>query len=173
MVASMPVLFIDQVSSKDENPQKGLFGETFHLRKLFAPGGRRAASDDAVEQLIRVDHFSLDEVSPEELQRRAKRSRLVVLGGITAPTDEAVDVLWQYVIAGRAVGDRRGREVRPDAMDGHRLARRRRHSPGAASTRTGRSERGGSYRQFIVVLSRLRHAQTPRLFLLAGNYPRP
>jgi len=105
VVASLPVVFLDQVSAANENPQKGIYGETFHLRKLLAPRTRRvtATSSRSTDELIRIDHISSNELSAEDLRERIRRARLVVIGGVAAPSDEVVDVLREYVLQGGQV----------------------------------------------------------------------
>ena len=49
VVASLPVMFVDQYGSAGENPQKNRYGETFNLRRLLAPVSARI---DSTRQLV-------------------------------------------------------------------------------------------------------------------------
>ncbi len=94
VVASLPVLFIDQYSDEEEDPVQGRTGETRQLRKLLAPTIGR---DEMQRQLINVKHITLDQLSQDELES----ARLVVIAGVRDPGNEqTVKLLRDYVKQG-------------------------------------------------------------------------
>ncbi|MDX1965492.1 MAG: BatA domain-containing protein [Pirellulales bacterium] len=92
VVSELPVLFIDQYGSRNEDPRAQRFGETYPLRRLLAP---KLSANDMSPQLIKVVHLSPDELTQELLQT----ARLVVLAGIASPGD-TVPLLREYVRQG-------------------------------------------------------------------------
>ncbi|MEX2173585.1 MAG: BatA domain-containing protein [Pirellulaceae bacterium] len=92
VVASLPVVFVDQFGAEGEDPIRGRIGETRPLRKLLAP---RTSRRDAPRQLIQVRHITPDQLSQEILAD----ARLVVIAGVHDPGENA-DVLRQYVEQG-------------------------------------------------------------------------
>lgn len=92
VVASLPVVFVDQYGAEGEDLIQGRVGETRPLRKLLAP---RTSRVEAPRQLIKVRHITLADLSQEVLAD----ARLVVLAGIADPED-SVPLLRQYVQQG-------------------------------------------------------------------------
>jgi hypothetical protein len=92
VVASLPVVFVDQYGAEQEDAIKGRLGETRHLRKLLAP---KTSRSEAPRQLISVRHITQDELTQEVLAD----ARLVVLAGLQAP-GESVELLRDYVKQG-------------------------------------------------------------------------
>jgi hypothetical protein len=94
VVASLPVLFVDQYGDDEENPQLQRFGETRHLRTLLAPNSSR---DDMQRQLIKVKHRKISDVTQSDLED----ARLVIVAGVRSPSSEAtVKLLRDYVTQG-------------------------------------------------------------------------
>jgi hypothetical protein len=101
VVASTPVLFIDQHGSAEE-PDENRYGETSRVRKLLSPGARKEF--DVLEspeagrgkELITKVLKTFDEVTRENL----KDARLVVIAGVETPTPETVALLREYVEQG-------------------------------------------------------------------------
>lgn len=91
VVAALPVVFIDQFGEK-EDPGRGDYGETFHLRRLLAPVTSRG---DHQRQLVQVRHVTVDSVNKQLLED----ARLVVLSGVSSP-GLAVPILREYVQQG-------------------------------------------------------------------------
>lgn len=92
IVASVPVVFIDQYGPETEDAAVGRLGETRHLRRLLAPRTSRA---DAPRQLVSIRHLSPAQATPEKLAD----ARLVVVAGIADPAP-LVPVLKPYVEQG-------------------------------------------------------------------------
>lgn len=92
VVASLPVVFVDQVAAAEENPAKNRLGETRHLRTLLAPGRK---GEEQARQLISVRHRRIDELDAGTLTD----ARLVVVAGLSSP-DDRVPLLRQYVEQG-------------------------------------------------------------------------
>ncbi|NQU25244.1 MAG: BatA domain-containing protein [Candidatus Nealsonbacteria bacterium] len=91
VVATLPVVFVDQCGS-DEDPQQNFFGETYTLRRLLAPRTGRERQDP---QLIDVKHLKIDQLQRDVLED----ARLVVIAGVEDP-QSAVPLLRQYVQQG-------------------------------------------------------------------------
>ncbi len=91
VVAALPVVFVDQFG-RDEDPRRGRYGETYHLRRLLAPIGNQAARD---KQLVRAEHRTIDELDQSLLED----ARLVVVAGVPFP-GAAAQLLRQYVEQG-------------------------------------------------------------------------
>ena len=94
VVAALPVVFVDQYGP-DENPQKNLYGDTFHLRRLLAPVVSRGELN---RQLVQVRHLTMDQLDREVLQD----ARLVVIAGVERPGAD-VSLLREYVLQGGQV----------------------------------------------------------------------
>jgi hypothetical protein len=92
VVASLPVMFIDQYGAAGENPQKNRYGETFNLRRLLAPVSARV---DSTRQLVKVRHVTPDQVERQYLED----CRLVVIAGIESPGN-LTPLLRDYVEQG-------------------------------------------------------------------------
>jgi len=92
VVAALPVVFVDQFG-RDEDPRRGRYGETYHLRRLLAPIGSQAARD---KQLVRAEHRTIDELDQSLLED----ARLVVVAGVPFPGAPAAQLLRQYVEQG-------------------------------------------------------------------------
>lgn len=92
VVASFPVVFVDQYGQGNESPVENKVGETKPLRKLLAPRTSRSAP---ARQLIEVRHVTVGELDEALLSD----ARMVVLAGIDDP-GTSVDLLRQYVQQG-------------------------------------------------------------------------
>jgi hypothetical protein len=92
VVASLPVVFIDQYDDQQEDARLGRLGETRHIRQLLAPVLGQAA---ARRPLIDAQHVALQEVTRSLLAP----ARLVVMAGIADPRD-TVSLLREYVEQG-------------------------------------------------------------------------
>ena len=92
IVASLPVLFIDQYGD-EENLEQNKIGETYALRHLMAP---RSSADKSQRRLIHVEHVRLEQVTQELLET----ARLVVIAGVEKPDETAVPLLRDYVQQG-------------------------------------------------------------------------
>ncbi len=92
VVASLPVVFVDQYGADGEDLIQGRIGETRPLRKLLAP---KTSRSDAPRQLVKVRHVSSADLTQETLAD----ARLVVIAGLQDPGD-AVPLLRQYVQQG-------------------------------------------------------------------------
>lgn len=118
VLASVPVVFVDQYGAADEDPINNRFGETLQLRRLLAPSTSRV---DSARQLIEIRHTTM-----ERLIRQSTPSgiaadddddepgfgllprddvpldsaRLVVVAGVTRPDAESVQLLREYVLQG-------------------------------------------------------------------------
>ncbi len=92
VVAALPVVFVDQFGSGEEDPLKNKLGETRHLRKLLAPVTTRGESP---RQLVKIRHLKLEDLDRDVLSD----ARLVVIAGIADP-GFAVPLLREYVQQG-------------------------------------------------------------------------
>jgi hypothetical protein len=92
VVASLPVVFVDQFGADGEDLLRGRIGETRPLRRLLAP---RTSRRDAPRQLIQVRHVALADLSEELLAD----TRLVVIAGVADPAGQ-VPLLREYVEQG-------------------------------------------------------------------------
>ena len=92
IVASLPVVFIDQYGDK-ENLEQNKIGETYALRHLMAP---RSSTDKSQRRLIHVEHVRPDQVTQELLET----ARLVVMAGLEKPDEATVPLLHDYVQQG-------------------------------------------------------------------------
>lgn len=107
IVAALPVVFVDQYGSSDEDVALGRLGETRHLRKLLAPRTSRA---EAPRQLINVRH-----VAPDALNRDLLAdARLVVVAGVRQP-GEMAHLLTDFVRQGGQLFIAAGSEFDPSA----------------------------------------------------------
>ena len=95
VVARTPVLFIDQYG-RSESPAENMYGETSRLRKLLRSVSRGGSGR---KRLVRQVLRTIDEVTRDDL----KEARLVVIGGVKAPTPEAVAILREYVEQGGSI----------------------------------------------------------------------
>lgn len=108
VVASVPVLFIDQLSDDEEDPVKNRFGETRHLRTLLAPTSSR---EETQRQLIKVRHIKIDDLTQSDLED----ARLVVIAGVRSPESEThVKLLRDYVKQGGQLVIGAGGDFQPD-----------------------------------------------------------
>ncbi len=92
IVASLPVVFIDQVGDQ-ENLDQNKIGETYSLRHLMAP---RSSADKSQRRLIHVEHVRPDQVTQELLET----ARLVVVAGLEKPDEATVPLLRDFVQQG-------------------------------------------------------------------------
>ena len=102
VMAAVPVLFVDQYGG-DENPQKNRVGETHDLRRLLAV--------ESGSPLGRMQHVRVNQLDRKMLEY----TRLVILAGVAAPTDEAVKLLREYVRQGGQLLIAAGAEFDPAA----------------------------------------------------------
>lgn len=108
VVASLPVLFIDQLSDDEEEPSKNRFGETRHLRTLLAPTSSR---DELQRQLIKVKHIKVADLQQSDLED----ARLVIVAGVRSPDSETnVKLLRDYVRQGGQLVIGAGGDFDPD-----------------------------------------------------------
>ncbi len=91
VVASLPVVFVDQIADGAEDPTLGRLGETRPLRQLLAP----RTSPKGARPLIDIRHVTANELSRATLST----ARLVVLAGVSDPS-RVVDLLSEYVQQG-------------------------------------------------------------------------
>lgn len=91
VVAGLPVVFVDQLGSR-EDVKAGEIGETYPLRRYLAP---RLSREEYQRQLIQIRHIGIDELD----QRILEDARLVVIGGVETPGD-SVALLREYVQQG-------------------------------------------------------------------------
>jgi hypothetical protein len=92
VVAALPIVFADQFGAAAEDPRRGRYGETRHLRRLLAPVVSRG---DGGRQLVQVRHVRIDAIDEELLDG----VRMVVVAGVRAP-GETVPVLREFVRRG-------------------------------------------------------------------------
>lgn len=110
VVASLPVVFIDQYGAEDEDPAKNRLGETRHLRKLLAPIVSRS---DSQRQLVKVRHLSADQLNQEAIAD----ARVVVIAGLSDLRAESVKLLRDYVQQGGQLLIGAGANFDPDAWN--------------------------------------------------------
>ncbi|MCA9070057.1 MAG: BatA domain-containing protein, partial [Planctomycetaceae bacterium] len=91
VVAGLPVVFIDQLGSR-EDVKAGEIGETYPLRRYLAP---RLSREEYQRQLIQIRHITIEELDQQTLED----ARLVVIGGVQTPGD-SVPLLREYVQQG-------------------------------------------------------------------------
>lgn len=122
LVASVPVVFIDQWSDAEESTALGRLGETWILRQLLCP---RTNSGPDENHLIRPIHLSYQQADSATLQAALRDARLAVVAGIEAPSPELVTTLRQYVDQGGQLAIAAGGSFDPAAWtdiawrDGH------------------------------------------------------
>jgi len=92
VLASVPVVFVDQTGSGDENPRLNRFGETRHLRRLLAP---LAAGEESRRNLVEVRHLKIDALDRDALAD----VRLLVIAGVPDPGPVA-PLLREFVSQG-------------------------------------------------------------------------
>jgi hypothetical protein len=109
VVASLPVVFIDQYGPEQEDAIKGRLGETRHLRKLLAP---KTSRSDAPRQLISVRHITPDDLNQDLLAD----ARLVMVAGLQSPQG-IVELLSDYVRQGGRVVIAAGASFDPAAWN--------------------------------------------------------
>lgn len=97
LVASTPVVFIDQWSEAEESPSLGRVGDTWILRQLLCP---QTQTDRKQEHLIRPIHLSQREAEGEALRAALREARLAIVAGLEAPSPAMVDMLYDYVQQG-------------------------------------------------------------------------
>jgi len=105
VVATLPVVFVDQYGQGDEDPSRNLYGETFHLRRLLAPVTSEAIQD---KQLIKIRHLRIDQLDRGALED----ARLVVIAGVGNPQG-TVQLLREYVQQGGNLVIAAGGEFNP------------------------------------------------------------
>jgi hypothetical protein len=92
VVASLPVVFVDQYGADEEYPAANRLGETRHLRRLLAPS---AAGESGTRPFIHVRHVRMGQLDRLILSD----SRLVVVAGVAEPGQQ-VDLLREFVEQG-------------------------------------------------------------------------
>ncbi|MDB5338508.1 MAG: hypothetical protein JWN70_4127 [Planctomycetaceae bacterium] len=108
VVAALPVVFIDQLGEK-EDPARGDYGESFHLRRLLAPVISRG---DTQRQLVQIRHTTIANVNRQMLED----ARLVVISGVANP-GAAVSLLREYVQQGGQIVITAGAQFDPQAWN--------------------------------------------------------
>lgn len=108
VVAALPVVFIDQLGEKEE-PARGDYGETFHLRRLLAPVVSRG---DTQRQLVQIRHTTIANLNRQMLED----ARLVVIAGVANP-GTAVSLLREYVQQGGQLVITAGAQFDPQAWN--------------------------------------------------------
>jgi hypothetical protein len=93
VVAALPMVFVDQYGSENEDPARNRLGETRHLRKLLAPVTSRGEQQ---RQLIKVRHLSVDELQQDSLSD----ARVVAIAGVQRLEPSQVQLLREYVQQG-------------------------------------------------------------------------
>lgn len=92
VVAALPVVFVDEVAERLEDPITSTFGETKVLRRLLAPVTSR---QNAARNLVAVRHLTIGELDRASLED----ARLVVMAGLESP-QQAPPVLREFVEQG-------------------------------------------------------------------------
>ncbi len=108
VVAALPVVFIDQLGEK-EDPARGDYGESFHLRRLLAPVISRG---DTQRQLVQIRHTTIANLNRQMLED----ARLVVISGVASP-GTAVSMLREYVQQGGQLVITAGAQFDPQAWN--------------------------------------------------------
>ncbi len=108
VVAALPVVFIDQLGEK-EDPARGEYGESFHLRRLLAPVVSRG---DKQRQLVQIRHTTIANLDRKMLED----ARLVVIAGVANP-GSAVSLLREYIQQGGQVVITAGAQFDPRAWN--------------------------------------------------------
>ncbi|MBA2113736.1 BatA domain-containing protein [Bremerella alba] len=114
LVASTPVVFIDQWSDTEESPALGRLGETWILRQLLCP---QTDSSREEQHLIRPIHLSQREAEGEPLKAALREARLTVIAGIESPSVELVSMLRSYVEQGGQLAIAAGGDFDPHAWN--------------------------------------------------------
>jgi hypothetical protein len=96
VVATLPVVFVDQWGEGEEDPRRNRYGETFHLRRLLAPMASRA---ERIRQLVAVRHVTIDQLQGVEGRNLLADARLVVVAGVASP-EQSGPLLREYVEQG-------------------------------------------------------------------------
>ena len=108
VLARLPVLFVDQYGSTNEDRRSSIYGETYFLRRLLA------IATNQTLRMARFDHRRIDDLDVPTLQD----ARLVVIAGATTPGSEAtVRRLRQYVEQGGNLIIAAGAEFNPDTWN--------------------------------------------------------
>lgn len=92
VLASVPVVFVDQTGPAEENPRLNRFGETRHLRRLLAP---LASGEESRRNLVEVRHLKIDALGRDSLAD----VRLLVIAGVPDP-GPVVPLLREFVSQG-------------------------------------------------------------------------
>jgi len=114
LVASTPVVFIDQWSDSEESPALGRLGETWVLRQLLCP---QTTANRQQEHLIRPIHLSHREAEGEPLRAALREARLAVVAGLESPSVELVSMLRSYVEQGGQLAIAAGGDFDPHAWN--------------------------------------------------------
>ncbi|MBM4021231.1 MAG: VWA domain-containing protein [Planctomycetes bacterium] len=109
VLASVPVVFVDQTGAGEENPRLNRFGETRHLRRLLAP---LVAGEELRRNLVQVRHLKIDALDREALAD----VRLVVVAGVPEP-GPAVTLLREFVAQGGRLVIAAGADFDPAAWN--------------------------------------------------------
>ena len=92
VISALPVVFVDQYGSEQEDRLTGRLGETRHLRRLLVPVARGDAPD---RQLVEIRHVRIDQVDVSLL----RDARMVVIAGLHDPEGKT-ELLRQFVQQG-------------------------------------------------------------------------
>jgi len=96
VVATLPVVFVDQCGKEGEDPRQNLFGETFLLRRSLAPVTGSAEPD---RQMVEVRHVTIDALGGVAGRDLLADARLVIIAGVAGP-ETSVPLLREYVEQG-------------------------------------------------------------------------
>ncbi len=96
VVATLPVVFVDQWGKDQEDPRKNRYGETFHLRRLLVPLTSRT---ERSRQLVEIRHVTMDQLEGATGRSLLEDARLVVIAGVSNP-ENSVPLLREYVEQG-------------------------------------------------------------------------
>ncbi len=114
LVASTPVVFIDQWSDTEESPALGRLGDSWILRQLLCP---QTNSDREEQHLIRPIHLSQREAEGETLRIALREARLAIVAGVESPSPEMVSILRSYVEQGGQLAIAAGGNFDPQAWN--------------------------------------------------------
>ena len=106
LVASIPIVFVDQFGSQEEDPRLNRLGETYFLRQWLAP---RNGRDTVKSGPYAIKHVTIDKLTQSLLQD----ARVVVVAGVRSP-GTASDLLRDYVRQGGQLLIAAGGEFSPD-----------------------------------------------------------
>ncbi len=106
VVASLPVVFVDQYGEEGESVDENKVGETMTLRKWLAPTTVRG---DQSRQLVQIRHRRIQQLDRDLLAD----ARLVVIAGVNDP-GTSLPLLREYVEQGGQLVIAAGADFNPD-----------------------------------------------------------